>query len=133
MTTGVIFLLLLIWAGEIAVGAAIGSSKGRTGEGAVWGFVLGVIGWIVIACRSDVRQDPLGPPPPAMPPPGVSEEDHQAAVRAYWDRARRRRSRPDGVYARELRQRQDAQQWQALGKLPAAEYNDSLRFRGRDE
>jgi hypothetical protein len=36
------------------VGAVIGRSKGREGEGAIWGLLLGVIGWIIVALLPEV-------------------------------------------------------------------------------
>ena len=45
-------LIVLIWLGCAAVGAAIGESKGRVVPGLILGLLLGVIGWVVIACLS---------------------------------------------------------------------------------
>jgi len=36
------------------VGHAIGKGKGRPAAGAVWGALLGVIGWLVIAAGPDM-------------------------------------------------------------------------------
>lgn len=45
----------------IVVGALIGRWRGRTGEGLVWAFVLGPIGWLVVLRRPRRR------PPPPLP------------------------------------------------------------------
>ena len=45
----------------IVVGGLLGWWRGRTGEGLAWAFVLGPIGWIVIALR------PRRAPPPPLP------------------------------------------------------------------
>jgi uncharacterized protein YcfJ len=37
------------------VGGAIGRAKGRPEAGAIWGALLGVIGWLVIAAGPDMR------------------------------------------------------------------------------
>jgi hypothetical protein len=42
---------LLLYAIEIAIGGAIGNTKGRLGEGIAWAMLLGLIGIIIIACR----------------------------------------------------------------------------------
>jgi hypothetical protein len=47
---GVVFLILLFWAGVGGlVGYAIGKGKGRKTEGFWLGFVFGFIGWIIVA------------------------------------------------------------------------------------
>jgi hypothetical protein len=40
---------------QSAVGALIGQQKGRTMEGAVLGFVLGMIGWVIVLLLSETR------------------------------------------------------------------------------
>jgi len=49
-------LLILLWAliGGL-VGYAIGKGKGRPEAGAIWGALLGVLGWIVIAAGPNLR------------------------------------------------------------------------------
>jgi len=47
------FLLLIVIGG--LVGSAIGKARGRRKAGAVWGALLGVIGWVVIAAGPDLR------------------------------------------------------------------------------
>ena len=46
----------------VAVGSLLGWWRGRTLEGAVWAWVLGPIGWIVILSKP--RRKPLPKPPP---------------------------------------------------------------------
>ncbi|MBA2435711.1 MAG: zinc ribbon domain-containing protein [Pyrinomonadaceae bacterium] len=48
--------IILFWAivGGF-VGALIGQRKGRTGEGAVLGLILGPIGWLVVALGPDYK------------------------------------------------------------------------------
>jgi hypothetical protein len=60
-------LFFFFWIVMIATATMIGSGKGRGGLGFVLGFLLGLIGVIVIACL-----DPVAPPvPTAAPPPGA--------------------------------------------------------------
>jgi hypothetical protein len=84
-TFWIAFLVFAV--GLAAIGAWIGSTKGRTGEGLVWGLLLGIIGIIVIACRKPTQehliakqrsameinniayQQLFGGPPPAPAPP----------------------------------------------------------------
>jgi hypothetical protein len=48
-----VFILLLFWCGVGGlVGWAIGNSKGRGTEGFWLGFLLGIIGWIIVAFMS---------------------------------------------------------------------------------
>ena len=46
---------LLLWVVFTVIAAAIGSSKGRTGQGVVLGLLLGLIGVIIIACLSNKK------------------------------------------------------------------------------
>lgn len=46
----------------VVIGAALGWWRGRTLEGAVWAWVLGPIGWIVILLK--LRRRPRAEPPP---------------------------------------------------------------------
>ncbi|EIM02043.1 hypothetical protein RHOFW104T7_15035 [Rhodanobacter thiooxydans] len=46
----------------VAVGALLGSWRGRLFEGIVWAWVLGPIGWIVLLLRP--RREPPHRPPP---------------------------------------------------------------------
>lgn len=41
--------LLVIWGFMAFIGAAIGSAKGKGGEGFILGLLLGPIGWIIVA------------------------------------------------------------------------------------
>jgi hypothetical protein len=45
LSTGQLFVVLLVSGG---IGAAIGSSKNRTGLGFVLGLLLGCLGWIIM-------------------------------------------------------------------------------------
>ena len=49
-------LLLACWCFSAVVGYFIGSSKGDPVGGAVWGFVLGPIGWLIVAMSKDGRK-----------------------------------------------------------------------------
>ena len=37
------------------IGALIGKSKGRVGSGLIWSFLLGPIGWLIVALMADLR------------------------------------------------------------------------------
>lgn len=40
----------------LVVGALVGKTKQRTAAGAIWGFVLGPIGWLLVALGPDAAQ-----------------------------------------------------------------------------
>lgn len=42
--------LIAIWALFILVGAALGSSRRGALDGAIWGLLLGPIGWVITVC-----------------------------------------------------------------------------------
>jgi hypothetical protein len=44
------------WIFQTLVGAVIGKSKGRLDSGVFWSFLLGPIGWLIVALMSDLRQ-----------------------------------------------------------------------------
>ena len=46
---------IALWVVFTVIAAAIGSSKGRTGQGVVLGLLLGLIGVIIIACLSNKK------------------------------------------------------------------------------
>ncbi len=50
------WLVVVLWTtiGGL-VGNVIGKARGRTEAGAIWGALLGVIGWLVIAAGPDHR------------------------------------------------------------------------------
>jgi len=57
MDGGTFFLVLILWIGVWGgIGAAIGSGKGRTGEGFILGALLGIIGIIIVAVMSPSRE-----------------------------------------------------------------------------
>ena len=68
-------ILMLLLGGAVVsglIGAAIGGSKGKGGEGFLLGFLLGPIGWIISAVSEpseEIRQRRL---------------DEQARANAYW-------------------------------------------------
>ena len=47
--------LLLCWLAAAVVGGMIGAAKGRAFAGAMWGLLLGPLGWLVIAAAPDQR------------------------------------------------------------------------------
>lgn len=49
-------LIPVCWLVWTIGGAIIGSFKGRGGEGAAWGFLLGPFGWFIIANYEDIRR-----------------------------------------------------------------------------
>ncbi len=51
-----LWLVVALWAiiGGL-VGHAIGKTRGRAEAGVIWGALLGVIGWLVIAAGPDQR------------------------------------------------------------------------------
>lgn len=46
MSGGLLFFSLVIF--TLAIGTAIGKTKGRPVAGAIWGLLLGPIGWIIV-------------------------------------------------------------------------------------
>ena len=52
------YLLILVLGAIIsgAVGAAIGDKKGRQVAGFSWGFLLGPVGWVLVAVGPDLRR-----------------------------------------------------------------------------
>ena len=48
--------LLFGWVFIVLIGALIGKSKGRVGSGIIWSFLLGPIGWLIVALQQDLRQ-----------------------------------------------------------------------------
>ncbi|MEO8808625.1 MAG: hypothetical protein ABI386_00070 [Rhodanobacter sp.] len=46
----------------VAVGVVLGWWRGRMVEGALWAWILGPVGWVVILCKPR-RQPPAKPPP----------------------------------------------------------------------
>lgn len=56
MTDEQVMVILLSWAliGAL-VGTAVGQRKGRAGAGALFGLLLGPIGWLVVAVGPDLR------------------------------------------------------------------------------
>ncbi len=46
MSGGLLFFSIVIF--TLAIGAAIGKIKGRPVAGAIWGLLLGPIGWVVV-------------------------------------------------------------------------------------
>ncbi len=55
---------------QTLVGAVIGKSRGRLGSGVFWSFLLGPIGWLIVALMSDLR--PKCPECGGVVVPGVS-------------------------------------------------------------
>lgn len=49
-------VLLACWCFFAVVGYLIGAAKGNAGTGAVWGFLLGPIGWLIVAVSKDKRK-----------------------------------------------------------------------------
>ena len=49
--------VLILWVVFTLVGALIGQQKGRTGFGACMGFLLGPIGWLIVALMSPNEQE----------------------------------------------------------------------------
>jgi predicted amidophosphoribosyltransferase len=47
--------LILCWFAAAVVGGMIGAAKGRAFAGAIWGILLGPLGWLVIAVAPDQR------------------------------------------------------------------------------
>jgi predicted amidophosphoribosyltransferase len=47
--------LILCWFAAAIVGGMIGAAKGRAFAGALWGLLLGPLGWLVIAAAPDQR------------------------------------------------------------------------------
>jgi len=50
-----LMILLLALLVNALIGAAIGSRKKRSGAGALFGFLLGPVGWLVVALGPDHR------------------------------------------------------------------------------
>jgi hypothetical protein len=46
---------LLGWLASAAIGGIVGAAKGRAFAGAVWGLILGPLGWLVIFVAPDQR------------------------------------------------------------------------------
>lgn len=91
---------LLFWAAAIFVAHKIGETKNRTGW--LWGFLLGWIGVVILAClgpggsssehksfrmSSNAVAHPKSPtvPPPSMPPAGWYADPTTAGRVRYWD------------------------------------------------
>lgn len=51
-----VWYLLSGWAVSGVIGYFVGSTKGRGGDGAIWGVLLGPIGWLVVLCGEDRRK-----------------------------------------------------------------------------
>lgn len=49
-----VLLSILIWTTSAIAGALIGTPKGRTTEGAIWGLLLGPIGIVIAALLSKI-------------------------------------------------------------------------------
>lgn len=51
-----VLIYLLILALSALLGAAVGRKRGREGAGALFGFLLGPVGWILILCGPDLSK-----------------------------------------------------------------------------
>jgi hypothetical protein len=65
--TTLMFMVILVDLFIIAACVVIGSSKGRTGEGLIFGLLLGPIGLIITICLRKAKPvAPYVPPPPPV-------------------------------------------------------------------
>jgi len=50
-----VYLFLLCVAVNLLIGALIGKAKGRVGAGVFWAFLLGPVGWLIVAAGPNLK------------------------------------------------------------------------------
>lgn len=71
--TGIFWIWLIL--GPL-IGAAIGQKKGRTGAGFLFGFLLGPIGWLIVAVGPDMSPGRFCPACKGKVPEGATKCMH---------------------------------------------------------